>query len=62
MSSPTDPQTPLPSTGGAAAGAAGGLKKLVSATTSLVQPGESEIQRWRRTFERFAVEEVDGKK
>ncbi|KAL7424767.1 mitochondrial aspartate-glutamate transporter agc1 [Cryptotrichosporon argae] len=46
-------------TGGAVSRLTGAVK---STADSLVKPGESELVRWKRTFERFAREEVDGKK
>ncbi|WVQ70836.1 hypothetical protein IAR50_000361 [Cryptococcus sp. DSM 104548] len=36
--------------------------RLTSTIKSTVQPQENELTRWRRTFDRFAAEERDGKK
>ncbi|ORY32278.1 putative mitochondrial inner membrane protein [Naematelia encephala] len=36
--------------------------RITSAVTDLAKPAENELARWRRTFERFATEDVDGKK
>jgi len=28
----------------------------------MIQPADSELTRWRKTFDKFATEEVEGKK
>jgi solute carrier family 25 aspartate/glutamate transporter 12/13 len=38
------------------------IKSTAGSLVSSVQPAENELTRWRRTFERFAKEERDGKK
>lgn len=38
------------------------LKATAGSLTSSVKPAESELARWRRTFDRFAKEEIDGQK
>lgn len=38
------------------------LKATAGSLTSSVKPAESELVRWRRTFDKFAKEEVDGQK
>jgi len=38
------------------------IKSTAYTLTSPFQPAENELARWRRTFERFAKEEKDGKK
>ncbi|AAW42258.1 mitochondrial inner membrane protein, putative [Cryptococcus deneoformans JEC21] len=38
------------------------LKATAGSLTSSVKPAESELGRWRRTFDKFAKEEVDGQK
>jgi hypothetical protein len=37
-------------------------KPLAERITSTFAPAESELTKWRRTFERFAKEDVEGKK
>jgi hypothetical protein len=36
--------------------------RLTGKVASSVKPQENELARWRRTFDRYAKEEVDGKK
>jgi len=38
------------------------FKSTAGSLTSGFQPAENELARWRRTFERFATEEKEGKK
>ncbi|XAO23161.1 hypothetical protein I312_101939 [Cryptococcus bacillisporus CA1280] len=38
------------------------IKATAGSLTSSVKPAESELVRWRRTFDKFAKEEVDGQK
>lgn len=38
------------------------LAAIKSTAGSLVKPGESELARWKRTFDKFAGQEVDGTK
>ncbi|WRT64291.1 uncharacterized protein IL334_001222 [Kwoniella shivajii] len=37
------------------------IRSTADSIASTVKPAENELARWRRTFERFAKEEVDGK-
>jgi solute carrier family 25 aspartate/glutamate transporter 12/13 len=39
-----------------------GAKPLTARLTSTFAPAENELTRWRRTFDRFAKEDVEGKK
>ncbi|WWD17747.1 hypothetical protein CI109_102188 [Kwoniella shandongensis] len=56
MSAPADAQGPLSSRLSAT------IKSTADTLASTVKPAESELARWRRTFEKFASEEVEGKK
>jgi len=38
------------------------LSSTLSKTASIIQPADSELTRWRKTFDKFATEEVEGKK
>ncbi|WWC58629.1 uncharacterized protein I303_101173 [Kwoniella dejecticola CBS 10117] len=38
------------------------IKSTAGSIASTVKPAENELARWRRTFDRFAKEEVEGKK
>ena len=38
------------------------IKSTAGTLTSGLQPAENELSRWKRTFERFAKEELEGKK
>ncbi|KAK1926724.1 putative mitochondrial inner membrane protein [Papiliotrema laurentii] len=38
------------------------VQKTAGAISSAVQPAENELARWRKTFDKFATVEVDGKK
>ncbi|WVW82453.1 hypothetical protein I302_104463 [Kwoniella bestiolae CBS 10118] len=38
------------------------IKSTADSLASSVKPAENELARWRRTFDRFAKEEVEGKK
>ncbi|WWC66402.1 uncharacterized protein I206_100304 [Kwoniella pini CBS 10737] len=38
------------------------IKSTAGSLASTVKPAENELARWRRTFDRFAKEEVEGKK
>lgn len=38
------------------------LSSIKSTADALVKPGETELQRWRRTFDKFATTEEAGKK
>jgi hypothetical protein len=55
MSTPTD-QAPITSL------LTDTVKSTVGSIASTVQPGESELAKWRRTFDHFAGVEVDGRK
>lgn len=35
---------------------------ITSTAGSLIKPGESELQKWKRTFDKNAGVEVDGEK
>lgn len=37
-------------------------QKVTGAVKSTIVPGESELAKWKRTFESFAKVEIDGKK
>ena len=38
------------------------ISSAAGSFASTVKPAENELSRWRRTFDRFAKEDVDGKK
>jgi len=38
------------------------LSAIKSTADALIQPGQSELAKWKKTFDKFAGEEVDGKK
>lgn len=38
------------------------LSTIKATADSLVKPGENELQRWKRTFEKYAGEQGDGQK
>jgi solute carrier family 25 aspartate/glutamate transporter 12/13 len=38
------------------------LSAIKSTTNALIQPAQSELTRWKRTFDKFASVEVDGTK
>ncbi|OCF41845.1 solute carrier family 25 (mitochondrial aspartate/glutamate transporter), member 12/13 [Kwoniella heveanensis CBS 569] len=38
------------------------IKSTAGSLASTVKPAENELARWRRTFDKFAKEEIDGKK
>ncbi|WVQ62044.1 uncharacterized protein L199_000178 [Kwoniella botswanensis] len=52
----SDPQGPLTSR------LSSTIKSTADSLASSVKPAENELARWRRTFDRFAKEEIEGKK
>lgn len=38
------------------------IKKTADSLSSVVQPAESELTRWRKTFDKSADVEIEGKK
>jgi len=51
-----NPQEPIGST------LTSSLKKTADSLTAVVQPAENELTRWRKTFDKFAGVEIEGKK
>jgi hypothetical protein len=43
-------------------GSSSAIGAITSTAGALIKPGESELQRWKRTFEKNAAVDVNGEK